>query len=209
MQSLTGLYLDQLKASLMDSLNRAVPEAVLSPASVDEQLQPAWFDHVWFGQALTMCSRKRLDNLQVCVEDCLAQGVPGDLIECGAWRGGATILMRGVLAAHGVTDRAVWVADSFAGLPAPPAGSVDEGMYNFDQVVRLERFAVDRTAVEASFARYGLLDGRVRFLAGWFRDTCRRRRSSGWRCCGWTATTTSRRWTRWSPYTRRWRPAAT
>lgn len=33
------------------------------------------------------------------------------------WRGGATIFMRGVLKAHGVSDHAVWVADSFEGLP--------------------------------------------------------------------------------------------
>ena len=33
------------------------------------------------------------------------RGVPGDLIETGVWRGGATIFMRAVLAAYGDTDR--------------------------------------------------------------------------------------------------------
>jgi len=47
----------------------------------------------------------------------LADGVPGDVLEAGVWRGGATIFARGVLEAHGVRDRRVWVADSFAGLP--------------------------------------------------------------------------------------------
>ena len=52
-----------------------------------------------------------------CVESVIADDVPGDLIETGAWRGGSTIYMRAILAAYGVTDRTVWVADSFEGLP--------------------------------------------------------------------------------------------
>src|SRR5262245_8773303 len=56
-------------------------------------------------QAHTMIGMKRLDNLQRCIEDVLRERVPGDLIETGAWRGGACILMRAVLAAHGLSDR--------------------------------------------------------------------------------------------------------
>ncbi len=44
-----------------------------------------------------MIGAKRLDNLQSCVEDVLAKGVSGDLIETGVWRGGATIFMRAIL----------------------------------------------------------------------------------------------------------------
>jgi O-methyltransferase len=105
------------------------------------------------------------------MEQCLADQVPGDFIECGVWRGGSVILMRGVLAAHGVTNRTVWAADSFQGLPPPPAHSVDEGMYHFPQVVELQRFRIDLATVQSNFARYGLLDHQVRFLPGWFRDT--------------------------------------
>src|SRR5918994_7019803 len=116
MQSLKSLYIEQLKKSLMNTLNCNIPDTIINPSSVEEQLKPNWFNHFWFGHALTMCSLKRLDNIQYCIEESLKQNVPGDFIECGAWRGGSTILMRGILAAHGVTDRAVWVADSFAGL---------------------------------------------------------------------------------------------
>ena len=34
-----------------------------------------------------------------------------DLIEAGAWRGGATIFMRAILKTYGVTNRTVWVAE--------------------------------------------------------------------------------------------------
>ncbi len=63
--------------------------------------------------AHTMIGLKRLDNLQFCLEDVIANGVPGDVIETGVWRGGATIFMRAVLKAYKITDRRVWVADSF------------------------------------------------------------------------------------------------
>src|SRR4051794_31147520 len=72
-----------------------------------------WRGPIWPHRAHTMIGMAGLDNLRSCVEDVIARGVPGDLVETGVWRGGASIFMRGILAAHGVTDRTVWVADSF------------------------------------------------------------------------------------------------
>ena len=40
----------------------------------------------------SMIGRKRMDNLHSCIETVLADDIPGDLIETGVWRGGATIL---------------------------------------------------------------------------------------------------------------------
>jgi O-methyltransferase len=117
---------------------------------------------------VTMIGRDRLDNVQACVEDVLRDGVPGDLIEAGVWRGGACIFMCALLEAYGDAERRVWVADSFAGLPRPdPCYPADEG----DRHHRMRELAVSRAEVEGHFARYGLLDKRVRFVEGWFRDT--------------------------------------
>ncbi len=66
--------------------------------------------------AETMVGTKQLDNIQYCVTDVVKRHIPGDVIECGAWRGGVTILMRAVLRAYGDTEKNVWVADSFGGL---------------------------------------------------------------------------------------------
>jgi len=120
--------------------------------------------------AETMVGQARLDNVQACVADVLRTGVPGDLLEAGVWRGGTTILMRAVLAAHGDSTRRVWVADSFEGVPPPDAERhpADAGLGMFSQVPEL---AVTIDVVKANFARYGLLDDRVKFLPGWFCDT--------------------------------------
>jgi O-methyltransferase len=123
----------------------------------------------WPEHAETMVGLRRLDNVQACVEDVLRRGVPGDLLEAGVWRGGTTILMRAVLAANDDDERRVWVADSFEGLPKPDAVAfpADAGV---DYAVHPE-LSVGAQQVQANFSRYGLLDDRVRFLPGWFKDT--------------------------------------
>ncbi|WP_442791843.1 TylF/MycF/NovP-related O-methyltransferase [Mycolicibacterium sp. ND9-15] len=124
----------------------------------------------WPPEAETMIGMQRLTSLQRCVETVLDEDVPGDLIECGVWRGGACILMRAVLAAYGDDTRCVWLADSFAGLPRP-----DSANFKADKGIRLDLakgiLGVSETEVRANFQRYGLLDDQVRFLPGWFKDT--------------------------------------
>jgi O-methyltransferase len=141
---------------------------VVRPLPFDERKRDLGLD--WPAAAETMIGMQRLTSLQRCVETVLAEDVPGDLVECGVWRGGACILMRAVLAAYGDEKRSVWAADSFAGLPKP-----DEENYQADKDLRLDLLgdvlAVSQAAVEANFKRYGLLDDRVRFLPGWFKDT--------------------------------------
>lgn len=140
---------------------------IVGPANVDPRTRAEGRD--WPESAETMIGHKRLDNIQYCITSVLADKVPGDLVEAGVWRGGAAILMRAVLAAHGISDRSVWLADSFKGLPAPNVEMYpgDTGL-DFSQIPEL---AVGVEQVKANFARYGLLDEKVRFLVGWFKDT--------------------------------------
>lgn len=119
--------------------------------------------------AHTMVGFKRLTNLQMCMERVILDGVPGDVIETGVWRGGSTILMRGILKAYGETDRRVWVADSFQGLPPPNSSDypADEG----DIHHTIDSLKISLEQVKENFAAYGLLDGQVQFLEGWFSET--------------------------------------
>ena len=123
----------------------------------------------WPALGLTMVGMKRLDNVQRCVEDVLRNNIPGDLLEAGVWRGGVPIFMRAILKAYGVRDRAVWVADSFAGLPVPNVRDypADRGY----DLTMFKSLAVSIDQVRYNFERFGLLDDQVRFLQGWFKDT--------------------------------------
>jgi len=124
----------------------------------------------WPARAHTFVSIDRLDNLQYCVETVIRDGIQGDLIETGVWRGGACILMSAILRAWGDDTRKVWLADSFEGLPPPDAAAypADAGDKHH---LWSDHFAVSRGEVEQNFRRYGLLDDRVQFLEGWFKDT--------------------------------------
>jgi len=83
----------------------------------------------------------RLHGVRVLAERALAVGVPGDLLQAGQLHHEAGLLLRGILAAHGATDRCVILLDSLAPDADPMAGDT----------------------VRARFASYGLLDAQTRF----------------------------------------------
>ncbi len=193
---LRDLYLDLLEGALTHTLydppdTRDPPQHVreafadefkrlglsLKPGEVRETvLRTEGRD--WPVYAQTMVGVERLRNVRRCIEAVLTDRVAGDLIEAGCWRGGVTIMMRGVLSAYRDRDRVVWAADSFAGLPTP-----DEQRYPADVGDRghtAEELAVSLDEVRGNFRRYGLLDEQVRFLPGWFRETLPTVRDHRW-----------------------------
>src|SRR4030042_659962 len=124
---------------------------------------------IWPLYAETMIGLRRLDNIQFCIESVLSNNIQGDLIEAGVWRGGASIFMKAVLVANRSIDRRVFVADSFEGLPRP-----DEKKYPLDRgdIHHTEKYlSVSIDEVKNNFLKYGLLDDKVIFLKGWFKDT--------------------------------------
>jgi O-methyltransferase len=114
--------------------------------------------------AETMLGIRQLDHMQSCISGVLRNRIPGDLLEAGVWRGGMTIFMRAVLKAFGNTEKRVWVADSFEGLPPPDIETDSFGWRTGDMAVSLEE-------AQQNFSRYGLLDGQVVFLKGFFNRT--------------------------------------
>lgn len=90
-----------------------------------KDLQKATFNRVlrekgldWPEIGYTMIGNEALKSIKWMIETVIEKNVPGDFIETGVWRGGASIFAKAVLRAHGVDKiRKVWVCDSFKGLP--------------------------------------------------------------------------------------------
>lgn len=159
-------YQKLLVSLLRRLLNSGNVRVYLDQAISEEVIQEGRY---WPAFAHTMIGLKRLDNIQFCIEKVIEDNIEGDLIEAGVWRGGASIFMRAVLAAHGIKNKRVFVADSFAGLPKPNAEVYAEDKGDRHHVH--DFLAVPRAEVESNFRRYGLLDNQVVFLEGWFKDT--------------------------------------
>jgi predicted acylesterase/phospholipase RssA len=95
-----------------------------------------------------MIGRRRLRNFRTAIETIIAERIPGDILEAGVWRGGASIYARGVLKAYGDNGRKVYVADSFDGLPKPDQRyPADQG----DQHWEIDFLKVSLEAVKANF----------------------------------------------------------
>lgn len=116
----------------------------------------------------TMIGRKRLDNIEFCLETILAESIPGDIMECGVWKGGAAIFMKAYLDTYESKDKEVWLADSFEGVP--------ESTLRQDKPTDLSKkaypgLAIPKDDVVNNFDKYGISLEHVRFLEGWFKDT--------------------------------------
>lgn len=141
---------------------------IVRAANFDPQARAEGID--WPEDGETMIGLRRLQNLQDCITGVVQRNVPGDLIETGVWRGGAAIFMRAVLKVLGDKERTVWLADSFAGLP-PPSPDLYPADKDANFHLSNDVLGVSLDEVKGNFERYGLLDDRVQFLKGWFKDT--------------------------------------
>ena len=166
-ESQCNLYLDLIHKVLLNTIYEDPSQDPWSGQTFDPRKRERGLD--WPSQAHTMISNLRMKNLRRVIETLLINNTPGDLIETGAWRGGACIYMRAILKAYSVTDRRVFVADSFEGLPRP--NETDYPADRGDQHYTFAPLAISLEEVRSNFARYDLLDDQVIFLKGWFKDT--------------------------------------
>lgn len=160
-------YLSLMINCLSGSIYNDPAIPIINIQGYNDELREYGWD--WPSVAHTMIGRKRLENIRTLIESVLGNGIPGDFIETGVWRGGACIMMRACLNAYNIDDRRVWVADSFMGVPEP-----NEQAYIKDQGQKFHTYdalSVPVDEVKDNFAKYGLLDEKVCFLEGWFKDT--------------------------------------
>lgn len=173
--------------------------------------------HPDFDSRLTMIGRRRLDNTQQLLQAVIAEGIPGDFIETGTWRGGSAMFATAVLSIYGQLERPgvaggrwVWLADSFKGIPeVKPEQFPDDVVHSGAETLSAHE-QNSAASVLSSFERLGLLKdgegatsrdvGPVRILEGYFnvtlpvpvqQATFAKRRFSLIRCDGDTYESTS------------------
>jgi O-methyltransferase len=185
-EALRAAYLDLLKLCLCDLTGTGTTSVIWNAVDpvhsrelAGEDLKKRVVGQDWPLHGLTMVGLDRLDDLQSLVEDVIADDIPGDLIEAGSWRGGAAILMRATLDAHGEDDRTVWVCDSFEGFPAPDREAFPTEDRKLDPLGDIDFLSVPQEEVRANFSRFGLERG-VKLVPGFFESTLPRLGGGPW-----------------------------
>ena len=87
--------------------------------SILESIEPAERQIVERARPYSMTSDERLVAILDAVSYAVAAGVRGAFVECGVWRGGSVLAMVLQLERLGVSDRDIWLYDTFEGMTAP------------------------------------------------------------------------------------------
>jgi len=140
----------------------------LKPMSLLQNLRTQWSAKysAWLIRRSTMLGPERIQNLSRLAQRIEDEQIPGDVVECGVYRGGsAAILAR--RATHSRLGRTVWLFDTFQGMPPATASDGPEA----DSWVGNLRSSPRR--VERLLRRTGADVSRVRIVPGLFQDTFR------------------------------------
>lgn len=88
----------------------------------------------------TMTSVPRRASLLTAIDHIVKHDIPGAIVEAGVWRGGSMMAAALALAARGVTDRDLWLYDTFEGMSEPTENDYDAaGVTAEQQLAESER----------------------------------------------------------------------
>ena len=129
----------------------------------------------------TMTSEARIRVLCELVRDIVRRGIPGDIAECGVWRGGSMMAVALTLLELGDTGRVLHLFDTFQGMTPPGEHDVSLDGRSAAEQLRAADPADDGPqsvwcrapleGVRAAMAGTGYPMERVRFVAGAVEET--------------------------------------
>jgi len=121
----------------------------------------------------TMTSPERLYGLREAVSYVLREGIPGDLVECGVWRGGSSMLIAELLAEQSDAHRRLWMYDTYEGMSEPSPEDGTAVMERYKRASLRENFMAYASLddVQANLQRTGLPDSQIEYVVGKVEET--------------------------------------
>lgn len=120
----------------------------------------------------TMTGIERIDALRRAIEYTCANSIPGDIVECGVWRGGSMIAAAITLLRIG-TIKKLWLYDTFSGMTPPGPGDVDYSGRSAQDLMAVANPDTSSIWAKSSlpYVRSGLLDtgfpeDKIEFVVG-------------------------------------------
>lgn len=127
----------------------------------------------------TMTSPERLFALYQSVIYVIENKIPGDFVECGVWKGGSSMMIAKTLQMLGVSDRSLWMYDTYEGMSEPTAEDRDYAGKSAAELLK----ASDKDdansvwcfssmeEVQQNLALTGYSMSRIRFIKGKVEDS--------------------------------------
>ena len=149
------------------------------PSNYDEETREIW-EAV---RGRTMTHHARVHFLIQAVRYVERNHIPGAVMECGVWRGGSMLTVAHTLLRLGVTDRDLYLFDTFAGMSEPTERDVriTEGKHAVELLqgegpgpmawARPERFVATVDDVKKGFSKLDYPDDRIHLVPGMVEDT--------------------------------------
>lgn len=91
------LYLDLVKDSITGVIDTSIPLDKQFSLKMDKKL---FWRIMTNGTIRTMLNNSKLNNIRYCIQSAIQDGIQGDFLEAGCWRGGAIIFMKACLSVY-------------------------------------------------------------------------------------------------------------
>jgi hypothetical protein len=132
----------------------------------------------------SLANRNDVDQTFILLLNVILNGVPGDIVETGVWKGGMSLFMKATGDHYRKTkgsmkdnhQRNYWLFDTFDVFPQPEAHSSLGKVNHLDENIHhITKFLYNKPPklqdVKALYKEFGLLDDSVHFCKGLFKDT--------------------------------------
>lgn len=187
LQQLTGYQLRRATLPAPRPAPAAAPAAVLKPpAQKAVAKKPPQFPADYDDEAkdiiravkpYTMTSPERLNAFVLATRHVVRHGIPGDIVECGVWRGGSMQACARTLLSLGETGRDLYLFDTYEGMTPPTAEDLRRDGRPAQEL--LDAQAKDRPIwavasledVQAGFEQVPYPKDRVHYVQGKVEDT--------------------------------------
>ena len=169
-----------LKALLRSAGYKLIPYSTpTNPREINQDITDAEWATWQSVEPYTMTSLERVLAAIRATIYVSENAVPGDIVECGVWRGGSSMAMAQTLQQRGDTSRQFYLFDTFQGMTEPTDADIDP---NGRDAAGLMATADDRDAswmwaratledVQANLAKTGYPENKVKYIKGPVEET--------------------------------------
>lgn len=126
-------------------------------------------------EAYSMAGPNEIDQMYLLSLKVFGERIPGDVVECGVWRGGMLLFLKALfdhyrkLELDVVANRCFWGFDAFGPFPPPQMNSLDLAIHPITNIMYANPPTTD--VVVSNFKKFDLLDANLKLVKGEFSQT--------------------------------------